>query len=104
MEIQYLFNSLGKWIAFRRGRYIFDADGNWLGWMPSTEEGDAVTVGGRYLGTICDDDRFLFYPEKRKIENHGFPTHPATSPYAPDHPGDREPISLEDDQKDVIRD
>ena len=31
MSVHYLFNSRGDWIAFRKGKFVFDTDGNWIG-------------------------------------------------------------------------
>ena len=44
MDAQYLFDSDGKWIAFRRGDYLFTPRGTWLGWFPW---GDDYAVDSR---------------------------------------------------------
>lgn len=54
MSVQYLFNSYGDWIAFRKGEFVFDTDGNWLGWLPWGDL-EIVDVSGEYLGTIESD-------------------------------------------------
>ena len=60
MRVQYLFNSSGDWICFKVGKYIYDTDGNWIGWLPWTDN-DVVTDDGDYLGTICDKNRIYYF-------------------------------------------
>ena len=51
---EFLFNSSGNWIAFRRRRddkYVFDAHGKWVGWLP-WDDANVVDTKGEYLGTI----------------------------------------------------
>ena len=53
----YLHDSQGVWIAFRsdeRNRYLFNPDGDWIGWFPWDDD-VAVTPGGAYLGTVRGD-------------------------------------------------
>lgn len=50
----HLFDSSGDFVAFRRthdDRYLFDVDGNWIGWFP-WGDADVVTEDGDYLGTV----------------------------------------------------
>lgn len=34
MNVQFLFNSSGEWIAFRQQQHVFDERSNWIGWLP----------------------------------------------------------------------
>lgn len=34
MAVQYLFNSSGEWTAFKLNNFVYDTDGNWIGWLP----------------------------------------------------------------------
>jgi hypothetical protein len=51
MSVQYLFDSHGDWIAFRKDRYVFDTSGRWVGWLPWGDN-DVAGTDGNYLGTI----------------------------------------------------
>ena len=78
MQTQYLFNSSGNWIAFRKGKYVFDKDGEWIGWLPWQDQ-DVVGVDGQYLGTIVQDNRFYRFRDK---PNKGYPGYPGYPGYA----------------------
>lgn len=81
-DIQYLFDSRGAWIAFRRGKYVFDPSGGWMGWLPWDDK-DVVDKSGNYLGTIYAENRlysFRFHPYR------GYPGYPAYPSY-PGYPG-----------------
>lgn len=34
MDVKFLFNSSGEWIAFRQRQHVFDERSNWIGWLP----------------------------------------------------------------------
>ena len=55
-ETHYLFNSEGKWIAFKEGKYLFDTEGEWIGWM-GWSDADVADRDGKYLGTITHRNR-----------------------------------------------
>ena len=40
----YLYDTAGRWIAFRIGKYLFNTNGEWIGWFPW--EGIAVDTDG----------------------------------------------------------
>jgi hypothetical protein len=52
-DLQHLFNSSGSWIAFRKGKFVFDSNCNWIGWLP-WNDGDIIDIRGQYLGSIFD--------------------------------------------------
>lgn len=54
MDVKYLFNSKGEWIAFRIGEYVYDYDSDCIGWIPYDND-DVVDLDGDYLGTIFGD-------------------------------------------------
>ena len=77
----YLHDSQGVWVAFRteeRGRFLFNPDGDWIGWFPWDDE-EAVTPGGAYLGTVHGDRLF-------RDTGHGYRGDPGY-PGAPAYPG-----------------
>ena len=83
--IKYLFSSSGQWIAFKRDEYVFDTNGNWIGWIP-WNDGDVCAPNGEYLGTITQNDRlYRFYarPNKGYL---GYPGYPSYLGY-PGYPG-----------------
>ena len=100
MRIQFLFNSSGQWIAFRQGKYVYNTEGEWIGWLPWDDD-DVVDITGGYLGTIDPNNRFyrLFYRMHRAYPEYpGFPgylgylSHPGFAGYAP-LPSNAEDIS-----------
>ena len=81
----YLHDSQGVWIAFRtdqRSRYLFNPDGDWIGWFPWDDE-EAVTPAGEYLGTVLGDR--LFAEEHHRYRGDpgypGAPAYPGQAPY-----------------------
>ena len=83
----FLYNSAGTWIAFRPEgdyRYLFNTDGDWIGWFAWSED-DVATRDGRYLGTVVGD-RLL---SCESAEFRGTPTYPGapTYPGQPPYPG-----------------
>ena len=84
MEVQYLFNSKGDWIAFRKGKHLFAPRGDWLGWFPWGDD-VAVDTYGEYLGTVYlgkrlyrfDDPKYRGYPGSTPSPgNPGYPGSP----------------------------
>ncbi len=84
-HIQYLYNSSGRWIAFRQGKYVFDPEGKWVGWLP-WGDGQVVDVEGRYLGTIYPEDRLYRALARRQRGYPGYPGYPGRPGY-PGYPG-----------------
>ncbi len=80
-EVQYLFDSAGEWIAFRKGKHLFARMGEWLGWFPWNDE-EAVDPSGEYLGTIYLGDRLYRFSNHEyrgypgRLENPGYPGYP----------------------------
>ncbi len=85
MQVQYLFNSRGEWIAFRHGQGVFDKRCNWIGWLPWGNHEVATQVGD-YSGTIVDVNRFYYFADRPHRPNPGYPERP-TYPALPDSPG-----------------
>ena len=59
--VEYLFDYSGNWIAFKIGKFLYNEDGDWIGWFPY-EEKIAVDTDGEYLGTIYKNDRLFPLP------------------------------------------
>lgn len=87
MKVQYLFDSEGKWIAFRKGNYLFTPMGTWLGWFPWGDD-YAVDPHGDYLGTVYLDERLYHFKDS---EYRGYPGMPDAPGY-PGYPGGPDPI------------
>ncbi len=85
MDIQYLFNSRGEWIAFRDRQGVFDERCNWIGWLPWGNH-EVATHEGEYLGTIVDVNRFYYFADRPRRLNPGYPERP-TYPALPNNPG-----------------
>ena len=81
MSVQYLFNSRGDWIAFLKDKFVFDTDGNWIGWLP-WEDLEIVDTNGEYLGTMVRDRLYRF----KNRPYRGYPGH-SDSPDYPGYPG-----------------
>ncbi len=101
--VQYLYNSGGEWIAFRDGKYIYDVNGEYLGFM--AESGlDAADAESRYFGSIYYGDRLYrkMFPPKLDLRYPGYP-----GPHAkPDFPGFEEgaPVPTEaDDIPELVK-
>lgn len=75
MEIRFLFNSRGEWIAFRHGQDVFDERCNWIGWLPWGNH-EVATYEGEYLGTIVDGNRFYYFEDRPRRSHPGNPTRP----------------------------
>ena len=91
MAVQHLFNSSGKWLGFRAGRYVFSDSGEWIGWLP-WDDSDVVDRNGQYLGTIINGNRlyrFLYRPDRAYPgylpyrEYQGYPQYPGDAEYSP---------------------
>ena len=83
--MQYLFDSSGDWIAFRVGPFVYDADGEWIGWIPWDDE-YVVDMDGGYLGTIFPGDRLYKIRDVPQRRYPGHPGHPGSHDY-PGYPG-----------------
>jgi hypothetical protein len=83
----FYFDLAGNPIAFRRradDKFLFDKDGNWIGWFP-WKDNDAVDQQGDYLGTVSGN-RLL---AKVSPTFRGYPGYPGYPGYAgyPGYPG-----------------
>jgi hypothetical protein len=84
-EVHYLFDSEGRWIAFREGKYVFDTRGEWIGWM-GWSDADVADKEGKYLGTITHRNRLYYFTNHPFRGNPGYPGSPAY-PGRPGYPG-----------------
>ncbi len=106
MDVRYLFDSNGTWIAFQDDDLVFHRDGSFLGWTPWAGEGadDVLTAPGDYLGTIVPEE-----PGRARLcaiagrPYRGYPGRPATvrSPGYPGHPGTLPPDQLPAGARDI---
>lgn len=61
MMVEYLFDYSGNWIAFKIGKFLYNEDGDWIGWFPYDDK-IAVDTDGEYLGAIyLKIDYYLIY-------------------------------------------
>ena len=85
-SIEYLFNSSGFWIAFKKGKYVFNKSCEWIGW-PAWGGHHVANSEGQYLGSIVPDEnghsRFYYFLNTPSQEHPGYPGYPKT----PEHPG-----------------
>lgn len=99
--IQFLFDSSGKAVAFRRSdtdQYVFDSRGNWIGWLPF-DDLDVHTARGNYLGTIVGDR--LFHLGQRPYRGYpGYPGYPGYAGY-PGYPGHAGHVALPAGARDL---
>ena len=105
MDVHYLFDSHGSWIAFKDGDLVFDRDGQFLGWTPPINgPNDVVTAQGEYLATILPEDsshaRLYTLRGKPYCGYHGRPDVPDYPGY-PGHPGTLAPTALPPGAQDV---
>lgn len=92
---EYLYDSHGVWIAFRRTRndkYVFAPNGEWIGWLPWDEK-TVVNTKGEYLGTIFPNGRLY---QLRRIRHRARPPAPIRPviPGRPPNPPRRGYVSL----------
>lgn len=83
--IKHLYNSDGLWVAFKKGVYLFDTSGKWLGWFPE-KSAEAVDIHGEYLGTIVDKNRFYHLAYNTQNEFPPYPGYPGDM-LSPGYPG-----------------
>jgi hypothetical protein len=83
--MEHLFDSAGNFIAFRRGQYVWNARGEWIGWLP-WEDGDVVSRSGDYLGTIFPGARLYRRTDWLYRGQPGRPAYPGY-PGDPGEPG-----------------
>ncbi|HEV2380944.1 MAG TPA: hypothetical protein VG206_14280 [Terriglobia bacterium] len=91
---QYLYNSMGVWIAFRQNQYVFNTAGEWIGWLPWREkrffrarlQPHVVDTNANYLGTIFPGNRFYRLVYAPGYPQPGYPGYP-TAPGYPGYPG-----------------
>lgn len=81
-EVQHLFSSAGRWVAFRLGKYVFTRSGEWIGSLPWGDE-DIVEVHGEYLGTICGGNRLYRFRNHSYRGYPGYPGYPGFASYSP---------------------
>ncbi len=84
-KVKHLYNSAGNWIAFKKGKYLYNTECKWIGWFP-WDETIAVTVGGKYLGTVYKENRLLKNRFQRYLGYPGYPGYPGHPGY-PGYPG-----------------
>lgn len=98
MAMSHLFDSQGSWIAFRKGKYVYDRDGNWIGWLPWNDD-DVVDRNSAYLATIVRKKRlyrFASHPYRGYPGYASCPGYPGYPGY-PSHAGyDPPPLGAED--------
>ncbi len=82
MGIEYFFDTKGKWIAFKKEKYLFNSHARWIGWFP--KEGLAVDTDGKYLGTVYLKDRLLVNLLQKRLPYPGYPGHPGYTALPPD--------------------
>ena len=102
MDVKYLFDSDGRWIAFKSDDLVFDRSGEFLGWIPPQIEdsNDVVTALGDYVATILPEDAsharlyalrgrpYRGYYGRPDVPDYpGYPGHPGTLTPAPLPPG-----------------
>ncbi|MBR7059056.1 MAG: hypothetical protein IKI22_00435, partial [Neisseriaceae bacterium] len=86
--INYLFDSQGQWVAFRKKKHVFDRYGRWIGWTPWMDN-EVVTPEGVYLGTITFGNRLYRLSQRQERDVVGtidVPEFPGTFP-EPKSPG-----------------
>lgn len=79
MEVKYLFDSKGEWIAFIMGEYVYDYDSDCIGWIPY-DNNDVVDLDGDYLGTIFGDRLYNILNKPLRGYN-GFKAYPKCPGY-----------------------
>ena len=84
MDVEYFFNNNGSWIAFKKGKYLFNTQATWIGWFP--KDNIAVDTEGRYLGSIYKNDRLLVDLLQKRVPYPGYPGYPEY-PGLPAYPG-----------------
>ena len=106
MDVRYLYDSTGAWIAFQDGDFVFGRDGMFLGWTPWSGDGsaDVVTAAGEYLGTILPVESGcarLYALSGRPYPGYaGRPEEPDYPGY-PGHPGLLPPVPLPAGARDI---
>ena len=98
-DVHYLYNSEGKWIAFQKGKYVFDTSAEWIGWL-GWGDNDVADRDGKYLGTIIQGNRLYFFTNHSFRGNPGYPGSPAY-PGRPAYPGQAGYSSLPSGAEDV---
>lgn len=79
---EFLFDSGGSPVAFRRDpddKFLWDPDGNWIGWFPWGDS-DAVDTEGEYLGTVVGN-RLLHRTSQPYRGYPGYPGYPGFAGY-----------------------
>ncbi len=83
----YLYDSKGAFVAFRTdydGRYLFNPDGEWIGWFPWGDD-DVATRDGGYLGTVIEN-RLMWRTVQEYHVDPGYPGAPGFPGHA-SYPG-----------------
>ena len=82
MAVEYLFDTSGKWIAYRVDeRWVWSPDGRFIGWCPWPDDPtEVVTVNGDYLGHIVGN-RLLRKTFQRYRGYPGYPGYPGYAGY-----------------------
>lgn len=74
-NVEFLYNSNGKWIAFKIGKFLYNSQAQWIGWFPWENE-HAVTKTGKYLGSIYSNNRFYKQNYFPHLDYPGYPGYP----------------------------
>lgn len=91
-NFQYLYNSVGEWIAFRVGQFVWDSECNWMGWMPFDDD-TVMTPDGDYLGAVVQGDLLLRQSNPPRCGRPARPGRPGR-PGRPARPGRRGRVAL----------
>jgi len=75
--VHFLYNSNGKWVAFKLGKYLYSSKSKWIGWFPWDDD-HAVDKKGKYLGSIFTEDRFY---KMNNFPYRGYPGYPGYAGY-----------------------
>ena len=80
MNVRYIFNSDGTYVAFLQEENLFSPDTKWLGFVRNGT--DAYKRDGSYMGQLLNDDRIA----RKKTGTASFPVSPPLPPFTPYRP------------------
>lgn len=84
MNIRYIFNTFGKYVAFTINDYIFSSDGEWLGVIRPGYE--VYSTSGEFIGHISSDDRIIKSRDGSQKMSITKPLPPRKLPEVPNKP------------------
>ncbi len=88
MLATYLHNSKGDWIGFKVGKFVYNKEGNCIGWLPWDEK-TVLDIEGRYLGSIVDEVRLFYFQDSGRKEVVPVPANYDPKPGFPGYPFNR---------------